>query len=194
MRKSYSARAAEYIAALGSTDDMDPVDISLITEWGRNISGPILDAGSGPGHWTDFLRRLGCDVRGLDMVPDFIASARQRFPHSTFDSGNFLDMPFESSRFNGILAWYSLIHMQPDTRELALHELARVLKPTGTLLIGGFLGPQDTPFNHAITEAFYWSEKGLTRDLESTGFHVISTHTRFPKGSRPHISAVARRC
>lgn len=192
VKHSYSERAFEYIATLGDVDDMDPLDVNLITDWGTSTNGSLLDAGSGPGHWTELLRSLGCDIKGLDIVPEFIASARRRFPLATFETGDLLDMPFESSSFEGILAWYSLIHMSPKERIAALREFSRVLKPTGTLLIGAFLGEQDVPFNHAITEAFYWSEKGLAIYLESAGFQLISTDTRVSKSSRPHLSALAR--
>lgn len=192
VKQSYSERASEYVATLGSVESMDPLDVELITGWGKSISGPILDAGSGPGHCTELLRSLGCDVRGLDLVPQFVDSARQRFPHSIFEMGNFLDLPFKPSSFGGVLAWYSLIHVRPPDREMALKEFARILKPNGTLLIGSFLGIQDVSFDHAITEAFYFSEKGLINLLESAGFQVISTHTRSSKGSRPHLAGVAQ--
>lgn len=58
---AYSARSGEYRDALGSVEQMDPVDAALIRRWGSGVSGPILDAGCGPGHWTDFLAR---GVRG----------------------------------------------------------------------------------------------------------------------------------
>ena len=192
VRQSYAERAFEYVAALGDVDSMDPLDVNLLTDWGMNIHGPLLDAGSGPGHWTELLRSLGCDVTGLDIVPEFVDSARQRFPLATFETGNLLDMPFESSRFDGILAWYSLIHMTPKERRAALREFSRVLKPKGTLLIGAFLGQQGVSFSHAITEAFYWSEAGLVTYLESAGFQVSSVDTRDSEGRRPHISVLAR--
>ncbi|WP_408929849.1 hypothetical protein ACKFR8_09130 [Corynebacterium axilliensis] len=82
--------------------------------------------------------------------------------------------------------------MTPKERRAALREFSRVLKPKGTLLIGAFLGQQGVSFNHAITEAFYWSEEGLVTYLESAGFQVISVDTRDSEGRRPHISVLAR--
>lgn len=192
VRQSYSERAGEYVLMLGDVDNMDQLDVDLITGWGVNAHGSLLDAGSGPGHWTELLRSLGCEIRGLDMVPEFVDSARQRFPFTTFDEGDLLAMPFESSSFGGILAWYSLIHMPPRERRAALREFARVLEPKGTLLIGAFLGEQDLPFDHAITGAFYWSEEGLADYLEAAGFQVICVDTRAPAGRRPHVSALAQ--
>lgn len=192
IRRAYSKRVSEYVAVLGSVDDMDPVDFALIASWGTSVVGPILDVGSGPGHWTELLRDRGCDARGIDMVPEFIDSARKRFPLASFEVGDLLALPFENARFGGVLAWYSLIHMRPDLCERAFEELARVLRPEGTLLVGAFLGPQGVPFDHAVTEAFYWSERGLADHLESAGFEVISTHTRSSEGSRPHLAVLAR--
>lgn len=192
VRHAYSRRASEYIAALGSIENMDPLDVTLITSWGRGVDGPILDAGSGPGHWNDVLRSLDLDTRGIDMVPEFVDYARKRFPFAAFEVGNLLDLPFDACSFGGILAWYSLIHLRPEDRDLALKEFARVLQPGGVLLVGAFLGPQGEPFEHGITEAFYWSEKGMAEHLESAGFEVVTIHTRSPEGSRPHLDVLAR--
>lgn len=192
MRHAYSTRASEYVAALGSVEDMDALDIAFITDWGRNVVGPILDAGSGPGHWAGLLHSYGCDASGIDVVPEFVESARQRFPLVAFQEADIRAMPFEESSFGGVLAWYSLIHMRPEVRGQAFNEFARVLRPRGSLLVGAFLGPQGIGFDHAVTEAFYWSEKGLVDDLESTGFQVISTHARSTEGARPHLGVLAR--
>ena len=193
IKQAYSKRASEYVAALGSVEDMEPLDVALIASWGTKVVGSTLDVGSGPGHWTELLRNHGCDVSGIDVVPEFVDSARKRFPLASFEVGDLLVLPFENARFGGVLAWYSLIHMRPELCKQAFEELARVLKPGGDLLVGAFLGPQGVPFNHAITEAFYWSEQGLADSLDSAGFKVNSTHTRSAESSRPHLAVLARR-
>ncbi|WP_233571453.1 class I SAM-dependent methyltransferase [Cellulomonas triticagri] len=170
---------------------MDPLDASLITRWGTGVVGPILDAGCGPGHWTDHLREQGCEVRGIDLVPEFIARARERFPHASFDEGDLLASSFRDSSFGGVLAWYSLIHMQPGTRRSALEEIARILRPSGALLVGAFLGVQDAALDHAVSPALLCSEQGLASQLESAGFQVDAIHTRSPDGRRPHLAVLA---
>lgn len=193
IKQAYSKRASEYVAALGSVEDMDPLDVALIAGWGTRVDGPILDAGSGPGHWTELLRDRGCDVTGIDVVPEFVDSARKRFPLASFEVGDLLDLPIEDARFGGVLAWYSLIHMQPELCKQSLKEIARILKPGGHLLVGAFLGTQGVSFNHAITEAYYWSEQGLADSLDAVGLKVDSVHTRSAEGSRPHLAVLARR-
>lgn len=66
---AYAARAAEYAERLGTTDAAHPADLALITSWADGITGQVLDAGCGPGHWTAHLASLGLDARGVDLVP-----------------------------------------------------------------------------------------------------------------------------
>lgn len=189
---SYSSRSAEYVEALGSMHAMDPLDVSLIAGWGRGVAGLILDAGCGPGHWTELLRTVGCDVRGVDLVQEFVDSARTRFPGAEFDVDDFLDPRFESGDIRGVLAWYSLIHLHPNMREKAFSRLASLLQPGGSILIGGFWGEDGVPFDHAITTAFYWSAERLEALLLGAGFEVVELRTRPANKSRAHVNAIAR--
>ena len=47
-------------------------------------SGPIIDAGCGPGQLTDYLAGKRVDVEGVDPVPKFIAIARTTYPGVTY--------------------------------------------------------------------------------------------------------------
>ena len=49
------------------------------------MTGGVLDAGCGPGHWTHYLTQLGLDARGIDLVPSFIDHARSSYPGIPFD-------------------------------------------------------------------------------------------------------------
>ena len=197
IRADYGARAAEYTELLGSVEDMHELDRRLIERWSSGIRGPVLDAGCGPGHWTDFLHRQGADVSGVDLVPEFIDSARLRFPNVPFRVSSLRALDVTDGSLGGVLAWYSLIHLTPAELPLVLAELHRVLKPQGHLLIGVFEGESARPFDHAVTRAYYWSIDRMTRMLEGAGFEVFEAETRHDPGNRPHaaIDAVAgRRC
>lgn len=189
----YARRATEYIAALGHMEDMDPLDVKLIGNWATGLSGPLLDARCGPGHWTEFLHSKGCGVVGIDAVPEFVKSAQQRFPTTSFQLGNLLALPYPDATFSGVLAWYSLIHMPPVEREQALNEISRVLVPGGSLLLGGFWGLHNTLFEHAITPGYFWGLPNLIRELKLGDWHVMSTDTRHSKERRPHLTVTARR-
>lgn len=116
IRDAYGARSDEYVSALGSVSDMAHEDATLTEAWGRSVVGRVIDAGSGPGHWTDFLRTRGLDVTGVEVVPEFVDSARERFPESHFGLGGIDSLPAQDSELGGVIAWYSLIHMQPSSR------------------------------------------------------------------------------
>ena len=56
VRSGYGARADEYTEYLGSVEAMAAEDRRVIADWAASIRRRALDAGSGPGHWTAFLR------------------------------------------------------------------------------------------------------------------------------------------
>ena len=192
--QSYSARAAEYTSILGSIDDMHPLDQNCIERWSEQISGSVLDAGCGPGHWTDHLHKRGVEITGIDLVPEFIESARNRFPEVPFRVASLRALDMADRSLSGVLAWYSLIHLAPAELPQILSELARVLKSNGHMLIGFFEGESTEPVNHAVATAYRWSVDEMSRLLNDAGFDVLAIETRQDPGSRPHaaVSAIAR--
>src|ERR1700710_2648150 len=78
--QAYSSLAGRYIELFGSVDSVDPDDLRLIDAHLGGLTGPVLDLGCGPGHLSGFLARTGSDVTGIDLVPEFIAHARQVHP------------------------------------------------------------------------------------------------------------------
>lgn len=191
---AYSGRATEYGELFGSTDAVHPSDRRLVSTWAEGIEGPVLDAGCGPGQWTNFLAQQGCDARGVDLVPEFIERARRTYPGVPFDVGSLDALDVAAGTVGGILAWYSLIHHEPTTIRIPLQEFSRVLRPGGALLIGFFEGPVVEQFDHAVAPAYRWPVTDLSEELISAGFEVTETHTRTTTGGqRPHAAIIAHR-
>jgi ubiquinone/menaquinone biosynthesis C-methylase UbiE len=130
-------------------------------------------------------------IEGVDLVPEFIESARARFPEVPFRMGSFRDMDFPDKTLQGVLAWYSLIHIWPGELHLALKEFARVLASGGQLLIGFFDGPTGVSFPHAVTTAYYWSTDQMGHLLGKAGFEVLEVETRQDTGKRAHAAVTA---
>ncbi len=191
---SYSRRATEYAERLGSMTSVHPADVHLVSEWAAGVTGPLLDAGCGPGHWTAHLRQLGHDARGVDQVPGFIELAGTAHPDVPFATGNIDALDEPDDTYGGVLAWYSLIHHEPETIHRPLGEFARVLRPGGRLLIGFFVADDVEPFDHAVVTAYQWSTSELGRVLDAAGFDVEETHTRTVPAPRPrpHGAILAR--
>lgn len=181
---AYAARAAEYAAALGVMDAVHPSDRQVVDTWASNVSGRVLDAGCGPGHWTDYLHRCGLNVHGIDVVPQFIDKARASYPAVRFGLGSIDAIDAPDASLGGVLSWFSTIHHEPSRILTPLLEFARVLRPGGTLLLGHFDGAEVEPFDHAVVRAYRWPARELSAMLEAAGFDVIETHRRTERGRR----------
>jgi SAM-dependent methyltransferase len=190
---AYLRRATEYAEILGSMDAVHPSDRELVSLWADGIDGQIIDAGCGPGHWTNFLRERGAAASGVDLVPAFIDRARSVYPGVPFSVGSLETLDAGPGSVSGILSWYSLIHHEPSTIRIPLLEFARVLRPGGALLLGFFDSAVIEGFAHAVAPAYRWPVSDLTKELTSAGFDVIETHTRTTTGQRPHAAVIAQR-
>ncbi|WP_029149803.1 class I SAM-dependent methyltransferase [Microbacterium indicum] len=185
---AYDARSAEYIELLGDVDLLPQDDRDRILGWSARASGPILDAGCGPGHWAAEMGSCH-EVVGVDLSAEFVASALARFPRPAFVAGDMARMPFPDSSFGGVLAWFSLIH-SPDPGP-ALDELTRVLEPGGSMLVGWFEGDDGAPYDHAVATGIHRSLGRLTAELRARGLAVVDYATR--RARRRESSLVARR-
>ncbi len=189
---AYTARAGEYTDVLGSMSAVHPSDRRLVEAWARTVSGPVVDAGCGPGHWTDHLRRLRLTVRGIDPVPAFVAHARTTYPAARFDLGDMEDLPSDAE-LGGILSWFSTIHYAPGDIHRPLTAFARALRPGGTLVLGFFSAAVVEPFDHAVVRAHRWPPQELRARLEAAGFCVRQTSLRHVPGERPVGALVCER-
>lgn len=190
---AYTNRATEYVEALGSVGAMHDADRRLIEMWGAAASGRLIDAGCGPGHWTQHLAERGADIRGIDLVPEFIDHARATHPGIRFDVESIESMDEPDAAIGGILVWFSTIHHEPSDIAVPLAEFARVLRPGGSLLLGYFDADETEAFDHAIARAYRWKASDLERVLGVAGFEVIEIHRRAEPGARPVGALIAER-
>lgn len=193
VRAAYTAWAPEYVARLGSIEATHAADRELVARAIGFSEGLVVDVGCGPGHWTAYLAGLGVDVEGVDLTPAFIEGARKKFPDVPFRVASLDDLGVPDGTAAAILAWYSLIHHEPERLGLALNEFARCLEAGGTLLVGFFEGERLEQFPHTVTTAYVWPVAMIVRRLERAGFVVDEVHTRTDPGHRPHGAIVARR-
>ena len=103
----------------------------------KNTNGKlVLDYGSGAGRSTQFLKREGFDVIGVDMDADMLKAAHERDPNGEYHkiAGN--KTPFPNDHFDAIIS--TLVFMEfNDLGDMtgALNEMRRVLKPGGVVLV-----------------------------------------------------------
>ncbi|RJK94860.1 class I SAM-dependent methyltransferase [Vallicoccus soli] len=188
------ARVAElYASLLGSVEQVHRDDLALVERHLGHLRGPVLDVGCGPGHWTEHLRSLGVDASGVDPVPPFVEHARATHPLGRYDVGALPDPGPRDGSQAGVLAWYSLIHVEPAGLEPALAALRRLLRPGGTLVLGFFDGERVEPFEHRVVRAHRWPVDEVSRRLAAAGLVEVERARRpAEEGHRPHAAVVAR--
>jgi SAM-dependent methyltransferase len=190
---AYSRRAEEYAELFGSMSAVHPSDRQLVATWADSIEGQVIDAGCGPGQWTNFLSELGLPACGVDLVPEFIERARLAHPGIPFRVESLNALNVETGTVGGVLSWYSLIHHEPNAIRIPLLEFSRALSPGGALLIGFFEGTVVERFDHAVIPAYRWPVSDLSEELTAVGFDVVETRTRTTTGQRPQAAIIARR-
>src|SRR2546425_5450361 len=131
-------------------DDLAPVDefhsgqrnatVRLAQLAGLEGSERVLDVGCGIGGPSRYLAsRFGCHVVGLDLTPEFIATAEMLTRRTgladkaTYRQGNALDMPFPDASFD--LVWSQNAAMNIADRDRLYGEMRRVLTPSGRLAL-----------------------------------------------------------
>jgi SAM-dependent methyltransferase len=93
----------------------------------------ILDAGCGTGA---ILQRLGNPEKnvGIDLAPEAISFCRERGLNNV-RQGDICALPFEDASFDAIISSNAIYHEWVSDIAAALHEMRRVLRPNGVLVI-----------------------------------------------------------
>lgn len=99
-----------------------------------DADGPalLLDAGSGTGWFSQRTAALGFEVVALDLGPRLLRQVRAKCDVHCV-AGSVLELPFETGRFDAVLS-SEVIEHTPDPLA-AVHEIARVLRPGGLLVL-----------------------------------------------------------
>ncbi|XVV08402.1 class I SAM-dependent methyltransferase [Actinoplanes sp. CA-131856] len=189
VRAAYGSIADLYIEMFGTREQSHPGDLDLIARHLAIRDGRILDVGCGPGHLTDYLRSLGADAAGIDMVPSFIAHARTAFPGGDYRLGSFRDLGADS--LAGILAWYSLIHIPPTEIDDVLTGFRRAMAPGGVLVTGFFDGGDVLePFDHKVATAYRWPVDEFSARLRRAGFTEVERLQRPAEETQRRLAAI----
>ena len=186
---AYDARAEFLAEVLGREVDLGDPDRRVIEAWASGVPGRILDVGSGTGRWAGHLAQLGHAVEGLEPAGRFVELARRTFPGVAFRHAAISDLVSTEERWTGVLAWYSLIHMDAHELPATLSILRRVLEEGGQLLLAFFTGIGYEPIPHPATTAYLWPMEDMTAALRRAGFEVTGQHS---SPGAPHAVISAR--
>lgn len=99
----------------------------------RQASGRCLDIGCGRGYGMEHLEKSCTQCTGLDMSENFLREARQLYPQHTFVHQNAEQLPFEDNRFDTVVSFEVIEHVQDD--RAFLQEIRRVATPGALVVI-----------------------------------------------------------
>ena len=131
-----------------------------------------------------------------------VAIARRKNPRLGFAVASMLRLPVRDAAWAGVVAAYSIIHLNPVERAQAFAEFARTLAPDGLLLVSFHVdGPGFAPgeVNHLHTflghpvdmDGYFLDPSVVTTDLVANGFRVQARLDREPIAGSEFAS---RRC
>ena len=127
----YAAWAATYDSALNPLICLEePVVQALID---RLPPGTGLDAACGTGRHTAYIAAHKHPVVGVDVSDKMLEKARTKLPAVEFRAGDLLHLPVETASVDFAVCALALTHCADLTRPL--HELARVVRPGGRVIL-----------------------------------------------------------
>jgi SAM-dependent methyltransferase len=198
IRTSYDSVAAAYVEHLFSELAQKPLDRHLLNRFAEEVRerGTVGDLGCGPGHVARYLHEQGVRTLGVDLSPEMIRHATQLNPGLEFRVGDLCHLDVQDASLAGIVAFYSVIHLDPPDLARALRELRRVLLPGGVLLlafhIGGDTVHLDELWGEPVNLDFrFLQPQNIIEALQSAGFLVTERVEREPYEGAEYPS---RRC
>lgn len=133
-REHWSKVAAQWIA-WARAPNHDPFwsyRAQLLDFIGRG-TGEALDVGCGEGRISRALKECGRRVTATDAVPEMLFAAEQSGSADAYRLAEAAKLPFDDGSFDLVMAYNVL--MDVDNVHSATKEFARVLRPTGTLVV-----------------------------------------------------------
>jgi SAM-dependent methyltransferase len=196
-RASYDRLAAEYARRLYGELAHKPADRALLDAFAAELrgAGPVCEVGCGPGQVARYLHDRGVDASGLDLAPAMVDEARRRNPEMTFVEGDLRALPFADGALAGVVAFYSLIHLERVALVPALRELGRVLRSGGRLFVAFHVGDEVRRVEElwgekAALDFVFFGVDEMRAALAQAGFEVTDTTERDPY---PDVEAQTRR-
>lgn len=133
-RAYYDDFSARYDDARGGNepggyhDLVDDLEVDFVARYGTGRD--VLEVGCGTGLLLQRVRAFAKSARGVDLSPGMLARARARGLDVL--EGSATDLPFAAESFDVAFSFKVLPHVRDIERALA--EMARVVRPGGTIL------------------------------------------------------------
>lgn len=176
VRRSYD-ELADVHAAQRSEDGRGT---EILLQFLDSLSGSayVLDAGCGQG--TPVLSQLSgaTTALGVDFSREQLGLAADNAPDASLIQGDMTTLPFASSTFDAVVAYWSLIHVPMADHQTVIDEFARVLRPDGRVLLcegtTEWIGENPDWLDSGVGMEWNIAGAKATQDqLRNTGFAIV---------------------
>ena len=147
-----------------------------------------LDVACGTGNVAIPVAKAGALTTGVDIAPNLLVQARERAAAEGldihFDEGDAEELPYPDASFDYVFTMFGA--MFAPRPAMVATELARVLKPGGTLAMGNWnpasfsgamfrVGSQHAPPPQGLAPPVQWGDDAIVRERLASGFDDIRT-------------------
>lgn len=136
LENGWEESASAWISDMGETGDFSRrhiLDAPMLARIHGRGFVRALDVGAGEGRFSRMMKSAGIEAVGVEPTPSLRAVAETRDPSGLYVDAKAEELPFEDASFDLVVSYLTLIDI--DGIEEAIGEMARVLKPGGSLLI-----------------------------------------------------------
>lgn len=176
-RQAYDRIAAQYQEDYFT----NPALSQQFENWLQTLpaGGQVLDAGCG--HGDPVITRLleaGFKAAGIDLSPEMIRLARERFPAVSFSNLAVTQLEQEAA-YDGACSLSSMLYLDPVDFFHAIYRLYRALKPGGLLFLYGYdthPGWRGYPYDEVLDQWMWSWTRSLdeaVRALEEHGYFSV---------------------
>jgi demethylmenaquinone methyltransferase/2-methoxy-6-polyprenyl-1,4-benzoquinol methylase len=139
-----------------------------------------LDVATGTGDLAIALRGAGAEVVGCDFSEEMLGRARRKEPSVRFEWADALALPYEDDSFDAATVGFGARNFSDLSR--GLHEMARVVRPGGRVVVLEITEPQKPPLS---TFFALWFDRlvpalGRLAGDEAAYSYLPSSVKRFP--------------
>lgn len=193
-KKAYNNSAEEYnqnrVTYNKTIDDLEIFVKSL------TLPSKVLDAGCGAGvPVAKYMVEHGIEVTGIDISEGILEIAKKNVPGADFKVMDLADLKFENEYFDGIVAFYSIIHVPREEHKKIFDEFHRILKKDGLILVTMGSDEWEGEEVALTSQKMFWSHYSPEVSKEivvNSGFEIINDAVK-DIGDERHYWILARK-
>lgn len=180
VKVGYNEAAETLEKIFGIDREEEEEEVKVLSDFSSRIpsNSRVLDAGCGNGAYSRILSET-FEVIGVDISEKQIELAIQNTPKAEFFCQDMTKLTFPDEYFNGILAYYSIIHVPREEHHELLKDFHRMLQINGNILMT--FHSSDDPESYdgdffGTGAKMFWSGFDETTNLkmvQDIGFKII---------------------